>query len=102
MDKIIHRYELTQSVFTDIKLPCTAVVLKVGEQRGKVFVWVEVPCHRSRPVMQETFTFVCEHTGNPFSETWRGYSRRYLDTVMLHDGALVVHVYRIMVTTHGQ
>lgn len=105
MDKIVYKYELTQSVFTDIKVHQDARVLKVGEQNGRIFVWIELPAVDVLDRVQilpgdkcddKILTFSCIHTGQRFPELWQDSKHEYLDTVMLHDGAIVVHVYQLI------
>lgn len=102
MNKMVYKYKINGVHWlTQFQVPTGSKILKVGEQQGTIQVWVELP--RSHfdvlePLVEPAevlFTFLCVHTGQPFPPLAAGIRREYVDTVMLLDGAEVVHVYKL-------
>ena len=90
--KTIFKYELHPSdggagVYTVI-MPHDAKYLHVGAQGSQMFIWAEV----------DTKSSTLEHAFEVFGTGYRmhedmGVERNYIGSLMMHDGALVFHVY---------
>lgn len=81
----VYKYDL--NVNTALHLPNKAKVLCAKEQYGKVCLWAEV-----NPVAPlEPRHFRMYATGEPMTEE----NSTFIDTVLLHGGGLVLHVYEV-------
>jgi hypothetical protein len=82
---IIHKYHITPSV-TSISMPVGAEIISVQIQQGCIAVWAEVD-----PIAPiEKVQFMVIGTGHPIEPV----PRKFIGTVQLHDGDLVLHVYK--------
>ncbi len=71
----------------EIYLPTGAHVLSVGNQKDQLCVWAKV---NTNSVDQELVKFMLVGTGIEIREDC---PTRFLGTVLLHDGDLVIHVF---------
>ena len=90
--KTIYKYELypsdTDSGVFPVIMPHDAKYLYVGAQGNKMFIWAEVDTKSS--VLEHTFEVF--GTGREMHEDM-GVERKHIGSLMMHDGALVFHVY---------
>lgn len=90
--KTIFKYELkprpTTSLVAPVMMPHDAKYLHVGAQGDRMFIWAEV----------DTESSTLEHTFEVFGTGHEmyvdmGIERNHIGSLMMHDGALVFHVY---------
>jgi hypothetical protein len=86
--KTIHKFPLHASDLTVLDLPVGAQVLHAGAQRGTPCVWVLLDTDEPdiRPRRIGMFG-----TGHPASK--HATAGNYVDTVFLHGGDLVFHIF---------
>lgn len=90
MNAVIYKYTLSlegQDI-KEVVMPVGANVLTVKVQGGTLCLWALVPAARGI-VPDETRRFLVVGTGQPFPE----HPERYIGTVQLMGGALVLHVF---------
>lgn len=77
-----------------IDMPFGAEILCVAEQHARLQIWAKVDPEAGKSKRR----IVVHTTGNPFDEdllrdTFACEEPFFLGTVLMHDGALVLHVY---------
>ena len=80
------KYPLEQISKQELTLPVNAKVFAVMEQYGKVILYALVD---SSAKDKEVYTIYMYGTGDLVKAKWNDY----IGTVMLHSGALVLHVF---------
>jgi len=83
--KNVYKYTLDK-LATKLMLPCSAVVVHVGEQQGDVQIWVEVDLSHA----EQERTFVIFGTGHNISDGDHSYL--HMGSVQMSNG-LVWHIY---------
>lgn len=96
--QVIYKYELTQEGVQTIEMP-TGVVLHVGVQRDRVYLWVMIDVDGEIKPRR----FLVAGTGNPLPELEQGEFRHYLGTVQTppfvwHVFELGVHAPQVTMT----
>ena len=91
--KTVYKYELKavchQNLTEPVMMPNGAKILHVDAQGDDMFVWAEVDTERS----VVDFHFEVFGTGHEMQEDM-GVERNHIGSLMMHDGALVFHVYQ--------
>jgi len=82
--RVIYKYPLAITNVQPITIPEDHVLLKVAEQNGELFVWIEVDTDSA----DMTGHFVIKGTGHELDM----YGFHYLDSVLMSNG-LVWHVF---------
>lgn len=83
---VIHKYELAIKHEQSIMTPAICELLHAGEQRGKLCLWAMVDAESPKVQMRVRVI----GTGHPIHHS---HGWRYIDTVIMHDGELVWHVF---------
>ena len=83
----ILKYELAKMERQCIKMPAGAQILSAQEQHELIVLWA-----LAEPGINEIRRFACFFTGRDI-EPYRGLALHYIDTVQLHHGNTVVHVF---------
>lgn len=90
MSRTIWKYPLPAKYYGDfeLELPDGAVFLSLQVQRGVPCLWAMVD--PSAPKVRETFKWLLTGDEVPTGTDWG-----YVGLVQLHDGGLVVHLWRM-------
>jgi len=87
--KRIYKYDLVLTSQQSIYLPLHTKILCAKEQYNSIVIYAEI----DTDVMDEEFVeFIIVGTGHPVPDL----NMKYIDTVLLDDGRLVWHVYKII------
>jgi hypothetical protein len=85
----IWKFPLSITDFQTVKMPPNSRVLTVQVQKRKLYVWAMV---NLRNTTQIDYPFWIHGTGHPIEET-QIQTVRYISTVSMDDGALMLHVF---------
>lgn len=85
----IWKYSISNGIgYQTISMPKGSKIISAATQRNRICVWAEVdPDNQSL----EAHNIELVQTGPPGTPS--DTNRRFIDTVMLYDGDLVLHVY---------
>jgi hypothetical protein len=86
MDRTIWKFPIAVLDKVTLTMPCDAEILCVQVQHGHPQLWALVS--RSASIADRHFRWV--GTGHPVD-----FVGRYIGTVQLHEGALVLHLFEI-------
>jgi len=87
--KRIYKYDLVLTSQQSVYLPLHTKILCAKEQYNSIVIYAEI----DTDVMDEEFVeFIIVGTGHPVPDL----NMEYIDTVLLDDGRLVWHVYKII------
>lgn len=89
MSATIHKVVLSQTTVQDISLPDKAEILKVDVQHNKMCLWYRFEETNHKDVRR---IMICG-TGHPAPLSRES---RYIGTVLLHGGVLVLHVFELV------
>lgn len=84
--KTIFKYEIDNNNLS-VEMHQNAKILTVQEQRGKICIWAEIDTSKDFELRH----FVLMGTGHSFHNIPENI--KYIGTVQLHNGDLVIHVY---------
>ena len=87
-DLVIHKQELIIVDRQTVNLKMTDIVLKVGEQNGKLFVWYITNTKQDEPLIPREFTL--KGTGHSLDDL--RLDDKYIDTVIMSNG-FVWHIF---------
>lgn len=82
----IYKYELQTTDIQTLPLPKGATILSAQVQRGTICLWVKMDTNEGTLV---THIIRVHGTGHPIGSGLL----RFIDTVQLHDGALIFHIF---------
>lgn len=85
-DRVIFKYVLPVDATVILELPAGAIVRHFGAQGDGLYIWVEVDSLK-RPV-RRSFAIIPTGEGVPDDG-------EYVGTALMHDGALVWHLYEV-------
>ena len=86
-DYRVYKYPLEIKDWQSITVPVGAEILSAQKQGGQLFLWAKVD-RRAGP---EQVSIVIHGTGHPMQP-----NLRFIDTVQMRDGALVLHIFEEM------
>jgi hypothetical protein len=87
--KAIWKFPLAPADIQDVPMPPGAEILSVAVQKGSVCLWAQVvPAE-----MKESRRVAMIGTGIPIYEHDLPASAKFIGTVLLNDGSLVLHVF---------
>ena len=86
--KTIHKYVLPAQDDVVVKMPIGAKILQVAAQREEICLWAEVDTAKKL----ENVEFEINGTGHELSSK----KKTYLGTAQLHQGRIVLHVFRVV------
>lgn len=86
--KRIYKYELIIADEQKIKIPQSAHILDVQNQKEKVYIWCLVNIENE--LVDYTFRII--GTGNPIEDDFSG---KYIGTFQLFDGDIIFHLFQI-------
>lgn len=87
--KTIYKYPVPIADEPTIELPLSCTVLHFAAQNGEPFIWCLVEADEPRTIKRR---FRLAGTGHPIEDRDEG---RYIGTVHLRGGALVLHLFEV-------
>jgi hypothetical protein len=90
MNKFIYKYKLNIEPTVHLELPSGYEILSIQEQNNEICLWALVEPFPIKPIIIETFYLV--GTGQMFP--WEKVEVEFIDTVLLNDDSLVIHVFK--------
>ena len=91
MEQSIWKYELDIKDRVEVMMPVRSRVLSVGNQRETLCLWAIV--EPGGAMVKRTF--MIKGTGHPYDFRDTAHPAEFLGTVLMHEGALVWHVFDI-------
>lgn len=88
MKKVVYKYKLQVADIQQVILPAGAQILCIKMQNGEVCLWALV---NPEEKYDEAVKIRCAGTGHLITE-----NVEYIDTVMMLDGALVFHFFKVV------
>lgn len=88
MKKTVYKYPLQVADIQEVSLPAGSQILCIKMQDGDVCMWALV---NPEETSTETVKIRCAGTGHPITE-----NVEYIDTIMLLDGKLVFHFFKVI------
>ena len=89
---VVYKYEITPSLGLKVTVPKGAQLLSVQEQNGNPCMWCLVDESKAET---ETWDIEVFGTGHYMPELYGEFSRKHLGTVLLNEGSLVLHLFKV-------